>query len=308
MNYAYWTEYLKSARNKTDRPINGSSTKRVIRGLNGDIILRLHWTDVVTLHADGTETINTGGWHTVSTMRFIAEHSRARVWSHNWQLYVRTNNPTFTPPRVTKCRRCKAGQCKQECYGPGWCYSAREGYSYEWGSRPDELCEHGETRHHRLPRCHHGETAAHALPSVDCWQCKGEGRYDYGSNAVHYKWDGAPLTIDCNGYPVGPVPSKNGYPVGPVPSKYDTPLPAVAVSTGSSYGDSGELLKSALPALATVVQCPHCPMKIGAIDSIVIHLNDTARWSRESVADWLDTLDVDLSFPVPDFIPAHITA
>jgi hypothetical protein len=27
----------------------------------------------------------------------------------------------------------------------------------------------------------------------------------------------------------------------------------------------------------------------------IIHLNDSHRWSREDIADWLDTLDVDLT-------------
>lgn len=31
------------------------------------------------------------------------------------------------------------------------------------------------------------------------------------------------------------------------------------------------------------------------IKDIVVHLNDYAKWTREEIADWLDTLDVDLS-------------
>lgn len=283
-SYTRWSEYLKSARNGHDRPINGSTTKRVLWGPNGSIILRLHYTDVVTLHADGTETIDTGGWHTHQTMQFIAEHSRARVWSDKCQLFVRTNEPTFTAPRVSKCRRCKGGQVKQECYGPGWCYAD---YGYP--------CEHGETSVHRRPECFHGKTEAHALPSVDCWQCHGEGRYDYGSKPVHYQWYGEPLAIDCDGYPIGPVIKVEYHPV----SKSH-------VSASKSYSNSGDLLSSVLPALATEVNCPHCSTS-RSLEALVIHLNDSAKWTRERVADWLDTLDVDLSFPVPDFIPAHIT-
>lgn len=32
---------------------------------------------------------------------------------------------------------------------------------------------------------------------------------------------------------------------------------------------------------------------------MVVHLNDTLKWSREEIADWLDTLDLDLSFGDP---------
>lgn len=30
---------------------------------------------------------------------------------------------------------------------------------------------------------------------------------------------------------------------------------------------------------------------------LVAHLNDRHQWTREEIADWLDTLDLDLSFP-----------
>lgn len=36
-----------------------------------DIAIRLHATDVVTLHRDGTMTLNTGGWYTVTTKERI---------------------------------------------------------------------------------------------------------------------------------------------------------------------------------------------------------------------------------------------
>lgn len=33
-----------------------------------------------------------------------------------------------------------------------------------------------------------------------------------------------------------------------------------------------------------------------ACSSMIIHLNDHHRWDRGQIADWLDTLDLDLSF------------
>lgn len=32
----------------------------------------------------------------------------------------------------------------------------------------------------------------------------------------------------------------------------------------------------------------------------VVHLNDQHRWTREAIADWLDTLDADLQFKLPE--------
>lgn len=41
---------------------------------NGDIAVRLHNTDVVTFHADGTITLSTGGWFTVTTKARINDY------------------------------------------------------------------------------------------------------------------------------------------------------------------------------------------------------------------------------------------
>lgn len=32
--------------------------------------------------------------------------------------------------------------------------------------------------------------------------------------------------------------------------------------------------------------------------TLIVHLNDHHQWSREAVADWLEALDLDLTFPV----------
>lgn len=34
--------------------------------------------------------------------------------------------------------------------------------------------------------------------------------------------------------------------------------------------------------------------------SMIPHLNDDHKWSRERIADWLDTLDIDLEFRIPE--------
>lgn len=36
------------------------------------------------------------------------------------------------------------------------------------------------------------------------------------------------------------------------------------------------------------------------IQDIIMHLNDRHRWTREEIADWLETLDVDLRFKTPE--------
>lgn len=329
-SHARWTTYLAKAKNGHDRPLGGSATKRVIRGHNGDVVLRLHATDVVTLHADGTETINTSGWKTVITSRFINEYSAARVYSVKGQWFVRVRNPEITPAKVWKHRACKGtGQVPTSCYGPSWC----------WAGCLGAACQHGQTTPHAGIECEHGQTARHALDPVKCWQCDGTGRYDYGSNEVHYAWDGGPLALDADGYAVGPgkhltpvtvkTPKhsqhgswfpgcdcpESGSVAHPSPGSAYTPPPA------TDYSHTGDALRGVLPGLRTEVTYPcDCTqhavwttsplpvseLAIAPLDSMIIHLNDGHSWSREAIADWLDTLGVDLTFPVPDEIPAHI--
>lgn len=40
--------------------------------------------------------------------------------------------------------------------------------------------------------------------------------------------------------------------------------------------------------------CPAC-WGSGTTLSLILHLNDWHRWSRDAIADWLETLDVDLT-------------
>lgn len=68
-----------------------------------------------------------------------------------------------------------------------------------------------------------------------------------------------------------------------------------------------------LPVLQTVIyvecpeaQCPRPPVSqfsrqaLHTAHSWILHLNDEHRWSREDIADWLDTLDLDLRVARPD--------
>jgi len=73
-------------------------------------------------------------------------------------------------------------------------------------------------------------------------------------------------------------------------------------------------LTNAIPALFTKVKCPSntvpiCPSndtevcvyadgnELLSVSVAIQHLNDEHKWTREAIADWLDTLDVDLTFP-----------
>lgn len=52
------------------------------------IALRLHSTDVVTWHADGSMEVSTGGWNTVTTKDRINGYWEGRVWSDRGHMFA----------------------------------------------------------------------------------------------------------------------------------------------------------------------------------------------------------------------------
>lgn len=59
------------------------------------------------------------------------------------------------------------------------------------------------------------------------------------------------------------------------------------------------------PSLRAITRCPVCTVSgptdpYGQIYYTIVHLNDRHRWSREQIADWLDTLDIDLTIKPPE--------
>lgn len=65
------------------------------------------------------------------------------------------------------------------------------------------------------------------------------------------------------------------------------------VGSKNSVGRRKEV--DALPGLKAQVKNPVTGY-VSSLEETIIALNDTAKWSRERIADWLETLDVDIKF------------
>lgn len=63
----------------------------------------------------------------------------------------------------------------------------------------------------------------------------------------------------------------------------------------NSGGEDPRIRK--LPGLDEIVTHPESGTK-QSVKDIIIFLNDRSKWTREEIADWLDTLDLDLKFKV----------
>lgn len=63
-----------------------------------------------------------------------------------------------------------------------------------------------------------------------------------------------------------------------------------------------------IPDISThITDCPtsDCSKKSYPVAGIITHLNDKHDWSRNEIADWLETLPIDLTFPIPNKEVTH---
>jgi hypothetical protein len=68
---------VRGKRNKTTRKLGNNTYARILD--DGSVAIRLHNTDVVTIHPDNTYTLATGGWKTYTTRSRIEEYAPVRV-------------------------------------------------------------------------------------------------------------------------------------------------------------------------------------------------------------------------------------
>jgi len=85
----------------------------------------------------------------------------------------------------------------------------------------------------------------------------------------------------------------------PEPHKFTVEKPPVlqfgAYSGAYVGGHEEDDRVKELPALREMVKHP-ITQKTDRLKSVIISLNDGAKWTREQIADWLETLDVDITF------------
>jgi hypothetical protein len=160
-----------------------------------DFAVRLHNTDVVTIHADGTCTLNTGGWDTVTTKDRINSYSPARVSSERGTWYIASGDDPRTPPKVQKCRGCKGtGQRHQAAqYSHGeWCEVERDVSGDYADGMPHTYMAHEFVRFETPLLI----SEAH---DYECYSCNGTGQQDYGSKPMPVLFfDGIRVDSDGN--------------------------------------------------------------------------------------------------------------
>jgi hypothetical protein len=292
-----WTQAFERAEEylgaKSNRPLQNNT--RLVRVTTDAISVVLHNTSVVTYHRSGEFTIYGGGWNSVTTKARIREWSPIRSLYSVDGAWVVGHTGETTAPRVQKCRTCKGRARWMET---DYCYGKR----YVWD---------GPTNQGYQP-CEHGQTERHATGESEraCYRCNATGTVDYGSKPVPITVTASQaFTVDTEGTYLGladPVHAPmNGYPPS---AKYSHSSgyyghsfpynPPASSSTPDTYGaELVDSLAEILPNVRAMVRHPVTTSPV-TLERAIVSLNDSHGWTRERIAEWLETLDLDLRFPV----------
>lgn len=93
--------HIQGGRNKTDRPLC-NNTRAWKRGES--VAVRLHNTDVVTIHPDNTRELSSGGYHTITTLDRIRTYGSRHVHSVRGEWFI-TGCPSADDPEPPHRRR-----------------------------------------------------------------------------------------------------------------------------------------------------------------------------------------------------------
>ena len=95
-------------------------------------------------------------------------------------------------------------------------------------------------------------------------------------------------------------PQIRGHFVGPDHSSCALGAAMIAVGYHNRLATRWELkvlLKALFPITTSIVRCPSCGAAVrtrclvGYLAGCIVHLNDAHRWTREQIADWVETIE-----------------
>lgn len=229
LTYEECAALMSKARDPGNGKPLANNTRLYQRG--SDYAVRYHYTDVVTVHPDGTYTLNTGGWETVTTKQRLNQFGPAHVYSAGktggynypvWCVWDRDYNDPRTPAKIGKCRACKGtGQQTRpgwtETHGwltaPAYEVTTRSGYNTTEGTTRTDGTIIGPQPHYtkivgQVKRTDSGEYGRLQEPVIHpdtvhpCYRCDGATVRDYGSKQSPVVFfDG--ITVDYAGRVVG---------------------------------------------------------------------------------------------------------
>lgn len=86
MNHTDAVSMVRGKSGRSRRRVGNNTWAEIER--NGDVRIILHSTTIVTIHADNTYTLNSGGWRTSTTKDRINKYSPARLYQRKFEWFV----------------------------------------------------------------------------------------------------------------------------------------------------------------------------------------------------------------------------
>lgn len=93
MTHAEAVKMVRGKRNADRRKVGNNTYAEILH--DGSVGIMLHSTYVVKIHEDGTFTLNSGGWQTLTTKDRINQYSPKRVYQKDFTWYVRMNGKDY---------------------------------------------------------------------------------------------------------------------------------------------------------------------------------------------------------------------
>ena len=221
MYYSEAKSLLETAKNKLNGKPIANNTRLYERG--DSIAVRLHNTDVVTIHPNNTWTLRSGGWRSVTTKERINRFSPARVCSVDGEWKVLGSILGHTESNKKKCRDCRGtgnqrldrGWATIHCVSSdGLCHMRRERWYNKFlpSDFPEEIFDpiindlHEQVKEliltiepERWYRCSgHGISWKEWVETSFCFGCDGTGIKEYGNKPIYANFEDG-ITVDMDG-------------------------------------------------------------------------------------------------------------
>jgi len=103
MTYQDARRLFTTAKNKDNgKPLsNHTRLKHIGETPNGDTYAIQYWnTYVVMIHEDGTYTLDSGGWQTITTKKRINEYAPVYVFQKNYEWFLEDNIPFYDGMKI----------------------------------------------------------------------------------------------------------------------------------------------------------------------------------------------------------------
>jgi hypothetical protein len=93
MTHTEAVKMVRGKRNKDNRKIGNNTYAEILH--DDTVAIKLHNTYVVKINPNGTYTLNSGGWQTVTTKDRINQYSPVRVYQRKFEWFVTINGKEY---------------------------------------------------------------------------------------------------------------------------------------------------------------------------------------------------------------------